>query len=50
MQNPPKILLIGGGQAGGQALRRLVASADPMELTFVSNEDYAPYELSLIHI
>jgi len=44
MSDIPKILLIGGGQAGGQALRRLTASEAQIVITFVTDEAHAPYE------
>lgn len=44
MQNPQNILIIGGGQAGGQLLRRLVAQEDALRITLATAEDQPPYE------
>ncbi len=44
MSDRPHILVVGGGQAGGQTLRRLLETPTQCQITFVSNERISPYE------
>lgn len=44
MHNPQNILIVGGGQAGGQLLRRLIAQGDAPHITLATAEHQPPYE------